>query len=169
MSRDTIRKFKWFWAWQDEAEEAWLGEMSKKGFHLSSAGLPGIYTFNVGEPRDYVYRLDFQTVPKKDKQEYVQLFRDADWEYIGEMSSWQYFRKEARPGEVNEIFTDVESKTAKYKRVLTFLGFLYVILVFMFVWRVIGEYPYPWWGGIQVFYSLMLVFFPMPSSDWPSG
>ncbi len=56
------------------------------------------------------------------------MFRDAGWEYIGEMSTWQYFRKEAKHEEINEIFTDVESKVAKYKRVLTYLGFFYIIL-----------------------------------------
>jgi hypothetical protein len=159
MDRTTIKRFKWFWAWQDEAEEAWLAEMSKKGLHLSSAGLPGIYTFDVGEPCDYVYRLDFQTVPKKDKQVYLQLFRDAGWEYIGEMSSWQYFQKEARPGEVNEIFTDVESKIAKYKRVLVFLGFFYIIMVTIFAGRFLEENPYPWFSGIKVFIFLILVLF----------
>ena len=57
VEKKTIKKFKWFWAWQDEAEEEWLGEMSKKGYHLASAGMPGIYEFDAGEPKDYVYRL----------------------------------------------------------------------------------------------------------------
>ncbi len=159
MNKATFSKFKWFWAWQDEVEEAWLGQMSKKGLHLSSASLLGIYTFILDEPRDYVYRLDFRKVPKKEKQEYLQLFKDAGWEFIGEMSSWQYFRKEAETGEVSDIFTDVESKMDKYKRVLTFLGFLFVIMIIVFLGRVLGEYPYPWWGVIQVFIFLMLVFY----------
>lgn len=156
---NIIKKFKWFWAWQDEAEEDWLGEMSRKGLHLSEVGLPGIYYFNAGTPRNYVYRLDFQTVHQKEKQEYLQLFRDAGWEYLGQMSSWQYFRKETRPGEVNEIFTDAESKIAKYKRLLAFLVPLYAMLVVILTGRVYSSYHYPWWGGIQAFIFLVLVFF----------
>ena len=70
MANDHITKFRWFWAWQDETEERWLGEMSGRGFHLKSVGLPGIYTFQVSEPRPYTYRMDYQNFTKKDKNEY---------------------------------------------------------------------------------------------------
>ncbi|HUU62674.1 MAG TPA: DUF2812 domain-containing protein [Dehalococcoidia bacterium] len=143
MEENTIRKIKWFWPWQDEQEEAWLRNMSQKGWHLSSVGLPCIYRFRAGEQRDYVYRLDYQTFPKKDKQEYQQLFRDAGWEHIGEMSAWQYSRKEIKEGETLEIFTDVESKVTKYKRVLAFLAFFVVILIAPLpnIW---SDPPYSW-------------------------
>jgi len=159
MDKIIIKKFRWFWAWQDEAEEAWLGEMSRKGYHLTSAGLPGIYTFNKGEPRDYVYRLDYKSFYKKDKQEYLQLFEDAGWEYLDEMSGWQYFRKEARPGELTEIFTDVESKIAKYKNILIFLGIIYVSLFINSVLVIFRINPYPWWAGVQAIFLIILVFF----------
>ncbi|MFC2072194.1 DUF2812 domain-containing protein [Chloroflexota bacterium] len=156
MSENTIRKFKWFWPWQDEQEEAWLRNMSQKGWHLSSLELPCIYRFRTGEPRDYVYRLDYQRFPKKDKQEYQQLFRDAGWEYICEMSSWpQYFRKEAREGETPEIFTDIESKVAKYKRVMAFLAF-YVLILIVFLNNILIDNPYSWWGIIRVIYLLVM-------------
>jgi hypothetical protein len=160
MSEDTIRKINWFFPWQDEKEEAWLRSMSQKGWHLSSLGLPCIYRFQAGEPRDYVYRLDYQTFPKKDRQEYQQLFRDAGWEYIGDMSAWQYFRKEVIEGESPEIFTDVESKIARYKRVLAFLWFFWVVLIVIFPVKGMSiENPYPWWGAIQVFTLLIWLFF----------
>ena len=162
MEKTMVRKFKWFWPWQDEAEEAWLGEMSKKGYHLSSVGVLGIYTFFVADPQDYVYRLDYQTFPKKDKQEYLQLFRDAGWEYISEMSAWQYFRKGAKQGETNEIFTDVESKIAKYKRVLTYLAFFVIIWIAIFSRNIWSDNPYSWWGIIRVIsilVTLVMLFF----------
>lgn len=150
MAGNTIRKFRWFWAWQDEKEEVWLGEMSRKGYHLISAALPGIYTFTIGEPRNYVYRLDYQPYSKKDRDDYLQLFSDAGWEHVGEMASWQYFRTEAKPGETPEIFTDVESKVAKYKRLL---GYLFIFLVS--IWTVfiihLSDNPYSWIGGIKIF------------------
>jgi len=160
MAENTIRKIKWFWPWQDEQEEAWLRSMSQKGWHLFSVGLPCIYRFRAGEPRDYVYRLDYQTFPKKDKQEdkqeYQQLFRDAGWEHIGEMSGWQqYFRKEAKEGEALEIFTDVESKVTKYKTVLAFLAFFVIILIVIIptIWR---HNPYSWWVIIRVISLLVM-------------
>ncbi|HLE51739.1 MAG TPA: hypothetical protein VI755_06730 [Anaerolineales bacterium] len=32
MEKTMIRKFRWFWPWQDENEEAWLKEMSQEGW-----------------------------------------------------------------------------------------------------------------------------------------
>jgi len=153
MSENTIRKIKWFWAWQDEQEEAWLRSMSQKGWHLFSVGLPCIYRFRVGEAQDYVYRLDYQMHKKEDQPDYLQLFIDAGWEYVGQMSGWHYFRKEAREGESLEIFTDIESKVTKYKRVLTYLAFFVVmeaIYVAVFWHNIWGDYPYSWWGIIRV-------------------
>jgi len=156
VAENTIRKFRWFWPWQDEQEEAWLRSMSQQGWHLVSVGLAGIYRFKSGEPCDCVYRLDYQTYKKKDEQDYLQMFSDAGWEHIGYMSNWHYFRKEAREGEVPEIYTDIESKVAKYKRVLTFLAFFAVIIIAVShnVWL---DYPYSWWFVVRAMYLFLTV------------
>ncbi len=159
MEKTTIKKFRWFWAWQDEAEETWLENMSQKGYHLSSVGLPGFYMFSVAEPQNYVYQLDYQSFYKKDKGEYLQLFQDAGWEHIGEMSAWQYFRKEVKAAETPEIFTDIESKIAKYKRVLTYLGFSYFLMIVSFGSTILTDVPYPWWDVIQVIIIFILLLF----------
>ena len=124
----TIRKFKWIWAWEDDKEEAWLREMANQGLHLKSVGIPGIYTFEQGSPRDVAYRLDYPDA-NKDYESYLQLFRDAGWEHVGQMSGWQYFRKNVTDGEVPEIFSDNESKAKKYKRVMAFVLMLMSILI----------------------------------------
>lgn len=116
----TIKKFHWFWAWDDEKEEAWLREKSLDGWHFKSCQFLSNYTFEKGEPIDYVYRLDYFT-DRKEMESYLQLFRDAGWEYFGEMSGWQYFRKESIQGEVPEIYSDNESKKKKYQRILLVL------------------------------------------------
>ncbi len=124
----TMKEFHWFWAWEDEREEAWLGEMAQKGWHFKSVTMPGFYTFEHGEPRNDVYRLDF-LADFRAKADYLQLFMDAGWEYMGEMGSWQYFRKTARDGEVPEIFSDNASKATKYRRVLLVLVVLLPLYV----------------------------------------
>ena len=90
----TTKKFHWFWAWEDEKEEAWLREMSQKGQHFRSVSPPSTYIFEKGEPIDYVYRLDYFT-NRKDRSNYLQIFQDAGWDYKGEMGGWQYFRQES--------------------------------------------------------------------------
>lgn len=119
---NTITKFKWFWAWQDDKEEAWLGEMARAGWHLQALGLPGFYTFVAGEPRDDVYRLDF-VINQKDN-----LPQDEGWKFVGRMGGWQYFRTEAKAGRVLQVTN--EWKIAKYTRVLTFL------VIFFPIWTI---------------------------------
>lgn len=129
MNENTIRKIKWFWAWQDEEEENWLRQMAQEGYHLVTPGLFGRYTFVQSEKQDMVYRLDFITGKRNEK--YFQLFRAAGWEHVGELSAWQYWRKPVQEGQViPEIFTDNESKVQKYRRVLIFtLIFIPILLI----------------------------------------
>lgn len=124
---NTITKFKWFWAWQDDKEEIWLSEMARAGWHLQSLNLPGFYTFVAGEPRNDVYRLDF-VINARDYQTYLQQFKDEGWEHVGRMGSWQYFRMEARSS-LLPVVTN-EWKIAKYNRVLFFL------VIFLPMWTV---------------------------------
>jgi len=116
----TTTKFKWFWAWQDEKEETWLHTMAQEGLHLQSMGLSGFYEFEIGEPRNEYYRMDYIT-DRKDYQNYLQLFKDAGWEHLGEMGGWQYFRTKAEGNAVPEIYTDRDSKSQKYQRLLLVL------------------------------------------------
>lgn len=121
MKNTTIHRFKWFWLWQDDAEEVWLRKCSQQGWHLREARPFGYYTFQAGQPADYVYRLDYQTPAKKEAQNYLQLFQDAGWEPVTELTSWYYFRKLNREGDEPQILTDNESRIAKYQRLLVTL------------------------------------------------
>jgi hypothetical protein len=76
-----------------------------------------------------------------DKEDYLQLFRDSGWEYVIEMSGWHYFRKLARPGEEQEIYTDAESKIGKYQRLLAFLGILMLPLIMGMI-NMRGRFPF---------------------------
>jgi uncharacterized membrane protein (DUF485 family) len=166
MSTELIKKSKWFWHWEDDKEEAWLREMARQGMHLQRVDYFGQYTFATGEPRDVVYRLDFVQSNRK-TDDYFQLFRDAGWEYVGEMVGWQYWRKEVKAGESLEIFTDVESKVQKYRRLLGFLA-----IVFLPVWmglfnmrnllgtRLIGAHWIEWvFAGIMVLLLTVFVLY----------
>jgi hypothetical protein len=152
-----MRKFKWFWAWQDEAEEDWLREMSNRGWHLKHIGFPTIYTLESGGPVDYVYRLDYRSYWKMEKEDYLQLFRDSGWEYVEEMAGWHYFRQRARPGEELEIYTDAESKIGKYQRLLAFLGILMLPLVFGII--NLNKASYNWIEVIQVINAALFVLY----------
>jgi hypothetical protein len=129
MRKNTVTRFKWFWAWQDDKEEAWLAEMSRRGLHLDSVSPFGLYHFRTGEPGEYIYRLDFQSLKAKDRDSYLQLFEDAGWEHIGDMGGWVYFRHQVDGTKFLEIYSDRESKIGKYQRVITILVVLLPIMI----------------------------------------
>lgn len=130
--KSTTNKIRWFWAWDDEKEEAWLSQMASQGFHLVSPNPFGSYTFSQGEPRQVAYRLDYVT-NRYVTDDYYQLFQEAGWEHVGQMGGWQYWRKPFVNGQDSpEIFTDNESKIQKYRRLLGILVIaLPVILVIL--------------------------------------
>jgi hypothetical protein len=120
MDEKIIRKHKLFFSWQDEEQEAWLAEMSRQGLHLKEPGAFGRYLFIQGSPKEFAYCMDF----KKDKvpEDYIQLIRDAGWEYLGKHSGWSYWRKEIQGGKRPDLFSDAESKIRKYQRLLAVYG-----------------------------------------------
>ena len=157
MEMQFVNKFKWFWAWQDEQEENWLREMSKQGFHLNTPGFFGSYNFEVGLPNDYIYRLDFVTSSKKDLDSYLQLFKDANWDHIGNMGGWQYFRTKVQNGEHPEIFNDNESKIQKYRRIIFILLIYFPLFIVNF--NVLSKYDSLFISIIRFFFFLLLILF----------
>lgn len=137
---NTIRKFHWFWPWDDEKEEVWLREMSGQGWHFKTVEPPGFYIFEQGDPIDFVYRLDYFT-GHGDKANYQQLFEDAGWDYLCDMGGWQYFRQEVAKDKLQEIYTDNASKVMKYQRVIMFLIILVPICVSALILFGIGGIP----------------------------
>lgn len=146
-----IRKFKWFWLWQDDKEEAWVGEMSRQGLHLKSVGLLGQYVFEKGEPREFAYFMSFAAQPEDDKT-----LQEEGWERVGQLGAWQYWRKVLNPGETREISPGL--KRHKYQKVLGLLIiFLPIFIVLMTrADNIIQRYQH--WS-IEVLFGAFYVFF----------
>ncbi len=106
---------KMFFAWQDEKEQAWLEQMAAHGWILDEIGF-FLYTFRKEMPQQMHYRLDYQEMKQSDLQEYLGLFDDAGWKYLGRLTNWFYFASNGP--ETREIYTDTHSKIEKYKRIL---------------------------------------------------
>lgn len=143
MNENRVIQFKWFWSWQDDKQEAWLEAMSQKGLHLCDFKAFGRYVFDIGTPRNYTYRLDFDQTSGEDS-DYFQLIQEAGWERIIQISGWQYWRKETHEGKAPELFTDTGSKIQKYQRLLTGLlvpsPVVFVVVLGMFK-RFPGRHP----------------------------
>jgi len=122
----TMIRWRYFFAYQDPQQEAWLEEQARRGLHLTR---PGLFRFEFvqGEPRDEKYRLDFQTLRGAARTEYLGLFRDAGWEYLGQIANRYYFR--AGPHAMSpEIFSDVDSRKERIRRQMRICGVVTAIL-----------------------------------------
>ena len=115
----TVTKFKFFFAHQDEEQEAWLRAMAQQGFHLISVNPLCFWTFHIGAPADIVYRLDFPAAGSDPA--FAQLMDDAGWSLAATTVGWHYWRTPAVADRVPEIFTDSASKARKFKRLVSVL------------------------------------------------
>ena len=168
MNQTFIQKTKWFWPWQDNLEEVWLGQMSQQGLHLKQVRSMAHYDFIKGQPESCTYRLDFQdSLKRKNIDEYLRIFADAGWEHLGAKRGWQYFRKAAKPGEEPEIFTDAESKIQKYNRYLAYLGVTYPAFLVLFVAVMKGWPVWLLWlnAAVLLLFSIYAVVFSVKISQ----
>lgn len=125
-----MKEFKLFTLTEYEKEEEYLRNKHQQGYEFVSVSMPGYYTFKKCDPKDVVYRLDYNPDANKDKQAYLQMFEDAGWEYLQDMNEYSYFRKEADlTNELeNEIFYDEESKLEMLRKIIN-TKFIPVLLV----------------------------------------
>ena len=100
-----------------EQEEDFLREQHQNGLELISYTGLTCYHFKRCEPKDVVYRLDYCDAKQKDKEAYIQMFRDYGWEYLFDRFGWSYFRKEVVEGEDMEIFSDNHSRLRLVEKV----------------------------------------------------
>ncbi|MGY0374591.1 DUF2812 domain-containing protein [Clostridium sp. JNZ J1-5] len=113
-----IKKYKRlpgiFFGWEDEKEERWLEKLSKQGLHFVRYNLL-YYVFQVGEPKKYIYKIDYKSTKNTDIDEYLNIFEDAGWEHVGQFAGWHYFRIEKEKADIQDIYTDNNSKIEKYR------------------------------------------------------
>jgi Protein of unknown function (DUF2812) len=119
MSRSTVTRFKFFWAHQDQEQEAWLRAMAQQGLHLESVNPFCFWTFRRGAPRDVVYRLDFGR--RRTDDGFAQLMEDAGWILATTCTGWHYWSIPVTDGREPEIFTDSASRVKKFQRLLALL------------------------------------------------
>lgn len=81
-----------------------LEAMSRKGYHVDSINAFGLYHFSEGEPKDYIYAINYEQNLREDFLDYYQA---SGWTPIIVQDGIQIFR--GVPGSI-PIFTDKDSK-----------------------------------------------------------
>ena len=105
--------FKFFWAHEDEQQEAWLRAMAQQGLHLVKVNPFCFCPFRQGEPADIVYRVDFPNASQD--AAFQQLMHDAGWSLAATTVGWHYWRTKAVAGKAPELFSDKASKAQQFR------------------------------------------------------
>ncbi|KYG31765.1 DUF2812 domain-containing protein [Alkalihalobacillus trypoxylicola] len=110
-----MKKFKHFYDFN--SEEKWLNDMAKQGFQLIKS-TSWSYKFTPSKPENTKIKLDYRVFKKhEDYEDYLALFEDSGWKHISGTyrSGHQYF-KQIKDHASDDIFSDGESRAARYKR-----------------------------------------------------
>ena len=99
-----MNKFKLFFIWQDDKEEAWLNDLSAKGQRLDSVSFPFTYHFSSDASKKYTSSPQHTKRPGTSQEAFKETFQKSGWEHIGRMNGWHYFQKEVS-GEMNRFWT----------------------------------------------------------------
>ncbi len=106
-------KFRLFFDKDKEVE--WLNKMSGEGYALTGFCM-GIYTFDICQPGEYVYQVDFTEGLFSVSGNYREFMADAGVEIVCLWGWWVILRKKAAEGEF-KLYTDVESSIGHYTKI----------------------------------------------------
>ncbi len=124
-----IKRSKVFFVWEHEREEAWLNEMSRNGWQLTSVGFCR-YTFEQQEEQ-YHYRLELldQMPNGPQSKEYIGFMEDMGVEYVDSLLGWAYFRKKAAEGTF-DLYSDTSSKIKHFGRMRSLVLIALILNIF---------------------------------------
>lgn len=113
-----------------------LREYSKSGYHLKKLQFC-FYILEKGDPKDYIYSIDYQQLKGVELEEYIEIANEGGWELIQQYEYILLLR--AVPGTA-PLYTDTESLASreKYssfklgKSVLAFMALTLIIVAWRF-------------------------------------
>jgi hypothetical protein len=115
-------RFRPFPVWNSEAELRWLEDKAIHGYRLVKSFNP-LYIFSRGEPESVRFCHGFTRVRSKDRDEYLQLYADAGWQYISSWVGWHYFKSSVATASDMDKVT-VARNNATF---LKFLAWIYLV------------------------------------------
>lgn len=110
-----MKRYKFFTNFEEE--ENWLNLMANQGYRFTNKTMLA-YEFQPESPENTIIKIDYRSFQKReDFQDYCALFEDSGWQHIAgtKSSGYQYFRKIDNKGS-DEIFSDIDSRASRYKR-----------------------------------------------------
>lgn len=147
-----MKKFRMFLDFENE--EQWINDMNSQGWQLKKFSL-GVFTFEKGEPGEYVYRNEFLSplMSRSEQKEYFEFLNDTGIEVVHVASNSAYFRKKKTSGQF-EIFTDNASKISYLNRMLKFV---ILLIIPSFLWSISYFFNMKDSGLFDFFSILMII------------
>jgi len=109
MDETYIHKRRLFFSWQDEKQEAWLGEMSRQGLHLKRTR--SLWQLPVREGICAGVFLPPGLQPGQAAGGLPPTHPGRRLEHLGRRGGWHYWRKGIQGDQMPELFTDPESRS----------------------------------------------------------
>ena len=155
-----MNRYKIFFIWQDDKEEAWLRNLSIKDLRLDSVSFPYTYHFSGDTSKKYAYHLNAPQDPGMSLVTFKETFQKSGWEHIGRMNGWHYFRKEAS-GEIEPVLEwGNKTKAGKYQRFMMFLVGLLPFLLIIF--PAVGKrFAPPLFDVLKIAYFIFLALYTL--------
>lgn len=151
-------KIKFFMAGQEDAEMAWLSQMSKNGYHLVNVNFGMHYVFKKGQPANYTYYIDMKENGSLD-EDYKLMYSDVGLEYVDTTNGYFYFRGEEGEDTLAIINNDqgrILGRLGVQKRLLTIAGLMNLIIFLITFLQFLGmDYSYSWTIYINLACSLL--------------
>lgn len=120
-----MRKFKLIL--DDVKEEQWINEMGSQGWYFQKFRFP-FYTFEKGEPGEYVYRTEMleNLGFGQETKDYLAFIESTGIEVVQKRFSWAYFRQHTSKGAF-ELYSDASSKLAYTQRIFSIYATIVVL------------------------------------------
>ncbi|MCH7321568.1 DUF2812 domain-containing protein [Solibacillus sp. MA9] len=109
----------------DVKEEQWLNDMASQGLHFQKFRFP-FYTFEKGEPGEYVYRTEMleNLGFGQETKNYLAFIESTGIEVVQKRFSWAYFRQHQSKGAF-ELYSDAASKLAYTNRIYAIYAMIF--------------------------------------------
>jgi hypothetical protein len=151
----TKNLWRIFFSYSDPEQEAWLESLGRQGWHLAQVA-PLRFRFVQGEAREDRYRMDYQLLRGKQRENYLQLFLDAGWDLVGQSGYRYYFRARADAFS-SEVYSDADSRKNRLRREMGFAGALLALTAWSTshtLGRMIGSERINWSWTLPVLLAL---------------
>lgn len=146
--------YKFFPIGKYEKEEEWVNKMCSDGYALVDFKCCKYY-FKKCKPNEYYYSIELlENFPSYPNHEDFLNYLEDEWsvEYVCDYRNWVFFRRKKILGKFS-LFSDTQSKTHYFKKILMFRFLIVILLIFSSILNII----FPTKDSTDKIFSILLI------------